>query len=160
MPYKVLAIDDDAATTELLSLLLSTHGFEVLMANSGRAGVEMVRRESPDVVILDLMMPEMDGWEVCKAIRAFSQVPILILSALDSPGKVASALDAGADDYLVKPVPSGVLVARLLNLVRRSDGQPKQAASYDARPAPALPSSERPLSEAQLELSLRENAQR
>ncbi len=160
MPYKVLAIDDDAATTELLSLLLSTHGFEVLTANSGRAGVEMVRRESPDVVILDLMMPEMDGWEVCKAIRAFSQVPILILSALDSPGKVASALDAGADDYLVKPVPSGVLVARLLNLVRRSDGQPKRAASHDSPPAPARLNSERPLSEAQPEPSIRENAQR
>lgn len=121
MHYKVLAIDDDAATTELLSLLLATHGFEVLTANDGKTGVELTHRESPDVIILDLMMPDMDGWQVCKAVRAFSQVPILILSALDSPGKVASALDAGADDYLVKPVPSGVLVAHLLSLVRRSN---------------------------------------
>ncbi len=121
MPYKVLAIDDDAATTELLSLLLARHGFEVLTANDGKAGVELTCQEAPDVIILDLMMPKMDGWQVCKAIRTFSQAPILILSALDHPGQVASALDAGADDYLVKPVSSGVLVAHLLNLVRRSN---------------------------------------
>lgn len=132
MHYKVLAIDDDAATTELLSLLLATHGFEVLTANDGKTGVELTRQQAPDVVILDLMMPDMDGWQVCQAIRAFSQAPILILSALDSPGKVASALDAGADDYLVKPVPCGVLVAHLLNLVRRSnDRKDKAAASHN-----------------------------
>lgn len=136
MPYRVLAIDDDAATTELLSLLLTAHGFEVLTANDGRTGVERTRQESPDVVILDLMMPDMDGWQVCRAIRAFSQVPILILSALDSPGKVASALDAGADDYLVKPVPSGVLVAHLLNLVRRSDGGRPMANVMEGEPVP------------------------
>ncbi len=139
MPYRVLAIDDDAATTELLSLLLGTHGFEVLTANNGQVGVELTRRESPDVVILDLMMPEMDGWQVCKAIRAFSQVPILILSALDNPGKVASALDAGADDYLVKPVPSGTLVARLFNLIRRSDDRQKRPVVQESPPASALP---------------------
>ncbi len=66
------------------------------------------------------MMPEMDGWEVCKAIREFSNLPILILSALDNPGMVAAALDAGADDYLIKPVPSGVLIAHINNLLRRS----------------------------------------
>jgi two-component system response regulator ResD len=77
--------------------------------------------DSPDVIILDLMMPGMDGWQVCSQIRTFSSVPILILSALHSPGLVASALDAGADDYLVKPVPSGVLIAHLNKLTRRTD---------------------------------------
>lgn len=120
MTYTVLAIDDDPATTELLSLLLQTRGFRVLTANSGEAGIEIVKRDSPDVVILDLMMPGMDGWKVCEAIRSFSQLPILILSALDNPGMVASALDAGADDYLIKPVSSGVLTAHLLKLLRRS----------------------------------------
>jgi len=129
MSYRVLAIDDDPATTELLGLLLGTHGFEVLTSNNGRRGVELIRQQQPDVVILDLMMPDMDGWQVCRAVRAFSQVPILILSALDHPGQVASALDAGADDYLVKPVPSGVLVAHLLNLIRHAKNAPEKSIS-------------------------------
>ncbi len=121
MPTKVLAIDDDFAMTELLTLLLKTHGFDVITANSGMDGVKSVQEFSPDVVILDLMMPGMDGWQVCTAVRKFSSVPILIFSALDSPGMVASALDAGADDYLVKPVPSGVLIAHVNKLTRRGD---------------------------------------
>ena len=117
----VLAIDDDPAMTELLTLLLKTHGFNVFTANTGEEGVAMTRKECPDVIILDLMMPSMDGWQVCSQIRKFSNVPILVFSALDNPGIVASALDAGADDYLVKPVPSGVLVAHLNKLTRRAD---------------------------------------
>jgi DNA-binding response OmpR family regulator len=81
----------------------------------------LTRKESPDVIILDLMMPGMDGWQVCKQIRSFSTVPIVVFSALDSPGIVASALDAGADDYLVKPVPSGVLISHLNTLTRRTE---------------------------------------
>ena len=121
MTKKVLAIDDDSAMTELLTLLLKTHGFTILTANTGEDGVAMTREEPPDVIILDLMMPGMDGWQVCTEIRTFSTVPILIFSALDSPGIVASALDAGADDYLAKPVPSGTLVAHLNKLIRRTD---------------------------------------
>ena len=118
---KVLAIDDDPAMTELLMLLLKTHGFEVVTANAGEEGLELITTFFPHVVILDLMMPDMDGWQVCTAVRKFSTVPILIFSALDSPGLVASALDAGADDYLVKPVPSGVLIAHLNKLARRPE---------------------------------------
>ncbi len=118
--FKVLTIDDDPAMTELITLLLKTHGLDAYMANSGEEGLQMIHKISPDVVILDLMMPDMDGWQVCSQVRSFSAVPILILSALDSPGLVARALDGGADDYLVKPVPSGVLVAHLNNLVRRA----------------------------------------
>jgi two-component system KDP operon response regulator KdpE len=118
--FKVLIIDDDPAMTELITLLLKTHGLDAYMANSGEEGLQMIHEISPEVVILDLMMPGMDGWQVCSQVRSFSAVPILILSALDSPGLVARALDGGADDYLVKPVPSGVLVAHLNNLVRRA----------------------------------------
>ena len=118
--FKVLTIDDDPAMTELLTLVLKTHGLDAYMANSGEKGLQMIHKLSPDVVILDLMMPGMDGWQVCTKVRSFSAVPILILSALDSPGLVARALDGGADDYLVKPVPSGVLVAHLNTLVRRA----------------------------------------
>jgi DNA-binding response OmpR family regulator len=120
MTVKVLTIDDDPAMTELLTLLLKARGLDASMANTGEEGVKLIREISPDVVILDLMMPGMDGWQVCTEVRSFSKVPILVLSALDSPGIVASALDAGADDYLVKPVPSGVLLAHLNTLTRRS----------------------------------------
>ena len=116
----VLTIDDDPAITDLLSVLLTANGFDVLVANSGKEGLRMINELSPRIVVLDLMMPDMDGWQVCKAIRAFTSVPILILSALDDPSVVASILDAGADDYLVKPVPSAVLVAHLNKLTRRT----------------------------------------
>jgi two-component system response regulator MtrA len=122
MNITVLAIDDDPAITELLSALLRASNFDVLVANSGADGIRIIKEKSPWVVILDLMMPIMDGWQVCKAVRAFSSVPILILSALDDPSVVASVLDAGADDYLAKPVPSAVLVAHLNKLVRRTGG--------------------------------------
>jgi len=116
---KILVIDDDPAMTDLLVLLLQPTSSTVITANYGEVGVDMVRTEKPDVVLLDLMMPGMDGWQVCNAVRRFSHVPILILSALDNPGMVAAALDAGADDYLVKPVPSSVLIAHINRLVRR-----------------------------------------
>lgn len=121
MPIKVLAIDDDPAMTDLLSLLLRTNKFEAITANNGPAGIALVKNASPDIVLLDMMMPDMDGQQVCKEIRRFSNVPIIVLSALKNPGMVASALDAGADDYLTKPVPSSVLIAHLRNLSRRSN---------------------------------------
>lgn len=118
----VLTIDDDPAITELLSILLRSHNFEVLIANSGQEGLRAIKEKSPDLVVLDLMMPDMDGWRVCKEVRAFSSVPILVLSALDDPSVVASILDAGADDYLVKPVTSAILVAHLNKIARRTTG--------------------------------------
>jgi two-component system KDP operon response regulator KdpE len=116
---KILVIDDDPAMTELLKLLLEPTQAELLTSNSGEEGIRLVKEQTPDIVVLDLMMPKVDGWQVCKAIREFSSMPILVLSALDSPGVVATALDAGADDYLIKPVPSGVLIAHINNLLKR-----------------------------------------
>src|SRR5512138_1974472 len=117
---KILVIDDDIGMTELLSLLLAPASSEIITANSGQDGIEYVKKYNPDIIILDLMMPEMNGWSVCKSIREFSDIPILILSAMDAPGCVAQALDVGADDYLVKPVSSGTLIAHLNKLLRRS----------------------------------------
>ncbi len=117
---KVLCIDDDVAMTELTAMLLRTHGFQVLTANVASEAVQMVREKQPQAVILDLMMPDMDGRQICRAIREFSNVPIVILSALNDPETVASALDSGADDYLVKPVPSDVLAAHLNRLIKRT----------------------------------------
>jgi DNA-binding response OmpR family regulator len=121
MPTNILVIDDDVAITELMSMLLKTHGFEVVTTNFGAEGIHLVEEKTPDVVLLDLMMPDKDGWQVCKAIRAFSNIPILILSAINDPGIIASVLDTGADDFLVKPVPSGVLVAHIRKMVRQTD---------------------------------------
>jgi DNA-binding response OmpR family regulator len=123
MPIKAIAIDDDPAMTDLLSLLLKSHGLEIYTSNNGEEGLQLIRAIIPDIIILDLMMPGKDGWEVCREVRGFSKVPIIILSALDNPGMVASALDAGADDYLIKPVPSGVLIAHLNNLTRRANAE-------------------------------------
>ncbi|MCL4527942.1 MAG: response regulator [Chloroflexi bacterium] len=118
MNLTVLTIDDDPAITELLSVLLRAHNFDTLIANDGEEGIRIIKEKSPQLVILDLMMPDWDGWQICKAVRAFNNVPILILSAIDDPAVVASILDAGADDYLVKPVSSAVLVAHLNKLAR------------------------------------------
>lgn len=120
MNTKVLVIDDDAAITELMSMLLKTHGFDVITTNSGAEGIKYAQDMIPNVILLDLMMPDIDGWQVCKAIRSFSNIPILILSAINDPRMVASVLDAGADDFLVKPVPSGILVAHIRKMVRRT----------------------------------------
>lgn len=115
---KILVIDDDPAMTDILRLILLPMQAAIFTSNSGPEGIELASRNDPDIIILDLMMPEMDGWEVCRIVRESSNVPILIMSAIDNPGLIAKALDAGADDFLVKPVPSGVLIAHILNLTR------------------------------------------
>jgi DNA-binding response OmpR family regulator len=120
MPLKILTIDDDPAMTDLIGLLLRSYGLEVIVANEGELGLELVRTQNPDLIMLDLTMPGVDGWHICKAIRANSKVPIIILSALDDPTVISTALDAGADDYMVKPVPSSVLIAHINNLTRRA----------------------------------------
>jgi DNA-binding response OmpR family regulator len=125
----VLVIDDDIAMTEMLKVILEPKAFEVLCAKTGKEGIEAARRKSPDVIVLDLHIPESDGWQVCRSIRQFSKTPILVLSALNKPGAVAQALDEGADDYLIKPVPSGVLIAHLKNLTRRARAEKEAYAS-------------------------------
>ena len=116
---KILVIDDDPAMTELLSLVLAPTKAQIFTSNSGEEGLKLVKEQNPDIVLLDLMMPKMDGWQVTENIRAISSVPILILSVMDNPGLVARALDKGADDYLVKPVPTGILIAHINNLTSR-----------------------------------------
>jgi len=121
MAIEVLLIDDDPDLSTMLRTLLRGQDFQIKSVLSSEEGIETVQspEATTDVVILDLLMPEVDGWEVCERIRGFSDVPILILSALGSPGSVARALDAGADDYLIKPVHASLLASRLRTLVRR-----------------------------------------
>lgn len=118
---KVLVIDDDLAMTEILKYQLSSNGLEVKVVNDGQTGLDSLEAYKPNIIILDLLMPELDGWEVCRTIRSKNQIPILILSAVDNPIRIADALDAGADDYLIKPVTSTSLIAHINNLVRRSE---------------------------------------
>lgn len=116
----MLVIDDDPFLTNFLKDSLSRSSFEVFVSNSGTEGIKIIHQVQPDVVVLDLMMPGMSGWEVCKAIRMFSQVPILILSAVVDHELVMQALDNGADDYIVKPVATNVLVSRLRRLTQQA----------------------------------------
>ena len=111
MPVKVLVIDENPGMTELLDLLLRSYGLEVISTNDSEFGLELARSKKPDIITLDLTIPNINGWQLCKAIRSFSPVPIIILSAYDDPASIARGLDAGADDYLVKPVPASMLVA-------------------------------------------------
>ena len=139
MPTKILVIDDDSAVTDLLSLLLRSQGFDVIVTNSSTDGLNLIRENQPDLVVLDLMMPEVDGWEVCKAVRAFSDIPIIVLSALNDPSMIASVLDSGADDYLTKPTPSRVLVAHINRLIHRTATPLSNSAKSESlnKPLPA-----------------------
>jgi len=140
---RILLIDDDSAMTEMLRLILEPNAFEVLEVNSGEAGIEAARRHKPEVIVLDLLMEDMDGWEVCREIRSFSQVPILVLSAFNKPGMAAQALNAGADDYIHKPISSNVLIAHINRLARRARAEQEAVDTrYNYFRTSILPSSE------------------
>lgn len=117
---RVLIIDDDTNTTDMLKLILEPAGFEVITVNSSDQSINFIQQWTPDIIILDLVMPAMSGWEICGAVRKFSQVPILVLSVLKDPALVAKALDEGADDVLIKPMRGDTLVARINTLARRA----------------------------------------
>jgi two-component system KDP operon response regulator KdpE len=129
MAIEVLLVDDDVDLAMMLRTLLRGQDFQIRSECRGEDGIRSCQENPPDVVILDLLMPEMDGWQVCERIRTFSDVPILILSALGAPGSVARALDAGADDYLIKPVHASLLASRLRTLVRRRSLAPRYQAA-------------------------------
>jgi DNA-binding response OmpR family regulator len=120
MADKVLVIDDDEATLWLVSTLLKHHGFEVVEAASPEEGLRLAYHTHPDLVVLDIMMPNMDGWEVCRRLRELSEVPIVFLTAKSSINDVVFGLELGADDYVVKPFDNQELVARVRAHLRRS----------------------------------------
>lgn len=116
----ILIIDDDTALTDTLKTILEPRAFVVHSAHRLEDALQAVRFFNPDVIVLDLYIQESNGWKICRSIRQISRAPILVLSVLNKPESVAQALDEGADDYLIKPVSSGVLVAHINNLLRRS----------------------------------------
>lgn len=118
MPAKLLIVDDDVLFTGMMQDTLPGDLFDVHIAHSGAEGIEATRQLQPDVIMLDLMMPGISGWEACRTIRTFSRIPILVVSAVVDPSGVTQALDAGADDYLLKPIPTGVLISHLKRLIQ------------------------------------------
>lgn len=120
MAEKILAIDDDYLVLRLIQYSMERVGYEVITATNGLNGIELFHQKQPHLVILDLMMPKMDGWETCRSLRNISKVPIIILSARGSQQDVLKGLKMGADDYLVKPFYPEELQARVEAVLRRT----------------------------------------
>ncbi len=120
MIEKILVIDDEEPTVQLIAMLLERRGFEVIKAFRAEEGLRKAYRFQPDLVLLDIMMPDMDGWEVCKRMREMSDVPIIFLTARGEIRDVVKGLEMGADDYVVKPYDNDELVARVKAHLRRS----------------------------------------
>jgi DNA-binding response OmpR family regulator len=120
MPEKVLVIDDDENTLWLVSTLLQQNGFDVYKSASPNEGLKLAREQQPQLVLLDVMMPEMDGWEVCRRLREFSKAPVLFITAKSGIKDVVKGLEIGGDDYVVKPFDNRELVARVKAHLRRS----------------------------------------
>jgi len=121
MKGRILVVDDDTALAEMLGIVLRNEGLEAVFCESGEAALGKVRESRPDVVLLDLMLPGKDGIEVCREIRAESDVPIVMLTAKTDTVDVVLGLESGADDYIVKPFKPKELVARIRARLRRSD---------------------------------------
>ena len=120
MSQKIVVVEDDINIAELLRLYLEKDGFEVLIAHDGGAGLNLAETENPDLVMLDIMLPVMDGWQVCKAIRKNSKVPIIMLTAKGETEDKVTGLEMGADDYIVKPFEVKELLARVHAVLRRT----------------------------------------
>ena len=117
---KILVVDDDLNICELLRLYLTKEGYNVVIANDGVSAVTMFQEESPSLVLLDIMLPKLDGWQVCREIRKFSETPIIMLTAKGEVFDRVLGLELGADDYVVKPFDTKEIVARIKAVLRRS----------------------------------------
>ena len=121
---RVLLVEDDPAIRETASLVLERHGFEVSSAADGETGLAEFERSEPDVALLDVMLPGIDGVSVCRRIRETSELPVVMLTARSDPLDVVAGLEAGADDYVTKPFDGPVLAARLRAVLRRAAREP------------------------------------
>jgi len=131
---KALVVEDDGNIAELLRLYLEKDGFEVYLAADGGVGVRLAKEVEPDLMLLDIMLPVKDGWQVCREVRQFSQVPVIMLTAKGETFDKVSGLEMGADDYIVKPFEVKELLARVHAVLRRSKGEeipPEKKLSFD-----------------------------
>lgn len=119
-PHRILIVEDEPGLAESVRYALETEGFEVSVADTGIKGLELAQRAAPDLVLLDLMLPEMSGLDVCRLIRSSSDVPIIMLTAKDSEADKVSGLELGADDYMTKPFSMRELIARVRAHLRRA----------------------------------------
>ena len=123
MTKRILCIDDDSNICDLLNMYLTKEGFEVDTAGDGVQGLELFRARTPDLILLDIMMPNMDGWQVCREVRKNSNVPIIMVTAKGETIDKVLGLELGADDFIVKPFDMNELVARIKAVLRRSSKQ-------------------------------------
>jgi DNA-binding response OmpR family regulator len=117
----VLLVDDEKRMLDLLDLYISPHGYKCIKKQSGKDAITFLENERVDLIILDIMMPDMDGWETCKKIREISDVPIIMLTARDDKDEVVKGLKIGADDYVTKPFNEEELLARMTAVMRRAN---------------------------------------
>jgi DNA-binding response OmpR family regulator len=125
---RILVVDDDAPNVKMISFLLREEGYDVVSADNGAAALDLVEREPPDLIILDVMMPHMDGFEVCRRIRQKLEVPIIFLSAKGETADKVTGLQLGADDYLAKPFEPAEFMARVKAVLRRAEAFPSDDA--------------------------------
>ncbi|MBB4949714.1 DNA-binding response OmpR family regulator [Kitasatospora gansuensis] len=140
---RILLVEDDEVIREATRMALERYGFPVDTAADGLEGLERFRAQRPDILLLDVMLPLLDGVGLCRRIREESQLPILMMSARTEPIDVVSGLEAGADDYITKPFETAVLVARIRTVLRRTRTVPEPPAEAPAQPAPEPPRSVR-----------------
>ena len=130
---KILIVDDDHNICELLRLYLEKDGFSVIVANDGREALQCEQNNNPDLILLDIMMPYLDGWQVCREIRKTSNVPIIMLTAKSETFDKVLGLELGADDYITKPFDSKEVVARIKAVLRRTTDNDKSDAASEVR---------------------------
>ena len=133
MPQKILVIEDEEGIIHLLNLYLRDAGYNVVVARDGADGLAMHAREHPDLVILDIMLPALDGFEICRRIRSWSRTPILMLTARGDEDDRIAGLELGADDYLVKPFSPRELVSRVRAILRRVTTQDSTTRSSESQ---------------------------
>ena len=133
MQNKILIVDDDENICELLNLYLKKDGFDTSIAYNGRQAVELAEKYNPDLILLDIMLPELDGWQVCREIRKKSEVPIIMLTAKGETFDKILGLELGADDYVTKPFDTKEVVARIKAVLRRSSESEKTEKTEEVR---------------------------
>ena len=133
MQYKVLIVDDDENICELLRLYLEKDGFDTIVANDGEQAVDFAAKYSPDLILLDIMLPKLDGWQVCREIRKTSETPIIMLTAKGETFDKILGLELGADDYVSKPFDTKEVIARIKAVLRRSHEKDKASQINEVR---------------------------